>query len=94
MRYPTTIVGERETPAEQCMRTLSRAFLDRNAALMISTAALRVVVIEEDGESLSERRWYVMPSSFREGLIPILKTVVIELEVRNAAEEADERGPR
>ena len=88
-----TIVGERETPAEQCTRTLS-PFLDRIAALMMPTAALRVEVIEEDGESSRERRWYVMPSSFREGFIPILKMVVIELEVRKAVEEAAERGPR
>lgn len=63
-------------------------------ASMILVAASTVVVMEEVMESLRESLWYVTPSTFGDGVLPMLKTWFIDLAVRNGADEADEQGPR
>jgi hypothetical protein len=68
------------------------------AESMISQAASATFEMEEEVESLMERRWYVTPSTLpppcEEGLAPMLSTSVMEFDVRNCLDDAAEHGPR
>lgn len=81
-------------PAEQWTRIFSVPFLDVIAPSMISQAAPAIFEMEDEAELLRERRWYVTPSTFVEGLGPMLNTWVMELRVRNGRDDAAEHGPR
>jgi hypothetical protein len=95
-------------PAEQCTKILPFPlppfkFLDDSeveaiAESMISQAASAIFEMEEEVESLMERRWYVTPSTLpppcEEGLAPMLSTSVMEFDVRNCLDDAAEHGPR
>ena len=68
IKYAATTVGEREMPAEQWTRIFPVSFLDVIAPSMISQAASAIFEMEDEAESLRERRWYVTPLTFVEGL--------------------------
>ena len=95
-------------PAEQCANIFQFPlpppfFLDDSEAgaiaeSMISQAASAIFEMEEEVESLMERRWYVTPSTLpppcEGGLAPMLSTSVMEFDVRYCLQDAAERGPR
>lgn len=94
IRYAATTIGEREIPAEQCTRILPVPLREFNAASMTVHAVSQTLAMEDEGESLSDTRWYVTPSTLLEGLAPTLSTVVMAFVVRNCFEDAAEQGPK
>jgi hypothetical protein len=95
-------------PAEQCTKIFPLPlpppeFLDDSeveaiAESITSQAASAILEMEEEVESLMERRWYVTPSTLpppcEEGLAPMLSTSVMEFDARNCLDDAAEHGPR
>lgn len=61
---------------------------------MNSQAVSQTLVMDGDGESLIEMRWYITPSTGFVGVAPMLSTWVIAFAERNAFEDAAEHGPR
>lgn len=96
-------------PAEQCTKIFPLplpppGFSDDSeveatiAESIISQAASAILEMEEEVESLMERRWYVTPSTLpppcEEGLAPMLSTSIMEFDARNCLDDAAEHGPR
>jgi len=94
MRYAVTMVGDRDTAAEQWTRTRPRPQCDRTAADMNSLAARETSEIEESGVSFSDSRRYVMSGSRSAGVVPMLRMCVIPLVVSWGIEHAEDKGPR
>lgn len=97
IRYAATTVGDREMPAEQCTRIFPWppfGVLEANAESMMSQAESTIFCIEDVAESVKERRWYVTDSTVAAGVVPMLRTCVMALDVRKGFDEAAEHGPR
>jgi len=61
---------------------------------MIVIAISSTLAIDDDCESVKDRWLYITPGTFELGVEPILKTRVIEFDVRKATLEAAEQGPK
>lgn len=97
IKYAATTVGEREIPAEQCTRIFPEppfGILAASAASMTSQAESTIFSIEDVAESVKERRWYATDSTMAAGVVPMLRTSVMALDVRKGFDEAAEHGPR